>query len=85
MVLVRVQATQEMKAEILRMANIFRAKIIDVGPKSYAIELTGDKDKITAFIELLKPMRIIEIARTGTLAMTREIQNHKEMRKKLYG
>lgn len=84
MVVVRVEATQETRAEILRMAGIFSAKVIDTGPKSYALELTGDKDKITAFIELLKPMRIIEIARTGTLAMTREIQDHKEM-KKIYG
>jgi acetolactate synthase-1/3 small subunit len=85
MVLVRVEATQETRTEILRMADIFRAKVIDVGPKSYALELTGDKDKVTVFIELLKPMGIIEVVRTGTLAMTREIQDHNEMRKKVYG
>jgi acetolactate synthase-1/3 small subunit len=85
MVLVRVLATQETRAEILRTGEIFRANVIDVGPKSYALELTGDKDKITAFIELLKPMGIIEIARTGALAMIREIQDHREMRKKSYG
>ena len=85
MVLVRVEATQETRAEILRMAGIFRAKVIDVGPKSYALEFTGDKDKITALLELLKPMGIKEIARTGVVAMAREIQNYKEMRKKAYG
>jgi acetolactate synthase-1/3 small subunit len=84
MVLVRVEATQETRAEILRMADIFRAKVIDVGPKSYALELTGDKEKITAFLELLKPIGIKEIARTGAVAMVREIQNYKE-RKKAYG
>lgn len=76
MVLVRVETTQETRAEILRTADIFRAKVIDVGPKSYALELTGDKDKVTAFLELLKPMGIKEIARTGVVAMAREIQNY---------
>jgi acetolactate synthase-1/3 small subunit len=85
MVLVRVEATQETKAEILRMADIFRARVVDVGSKSYALGLTGDKDKVTAFIELLKPMGIREIARTGVVAMAREIQDHKETRKKVYG
>jgi acetolactate synthase-1/3 small subunit len=77
MVLVRVEATQETRAEILRTADIFRAKVVDVGPKSYVLELTGDQDKVTAFLELLKPMGIKEIARTGTVALAREIQNSK--------
>ncbi len=77
MVLIRVEATSETRAEILRTADIFRARVVDVGPKSYMLELTGDKDKVTAFIELLKPMGIKEIARTGSVAMAREIQNNK--------
>ena len=77
LLLVRVEATQETRAEILRMADIFRAKVIDVGPKSFALELTGDKEKVNAFLELLKPMGIKEIARTGVVAMAREVQNHK--------
>lgn len=78
MVLVRVEATQETRAEILRTADIFRAKVVDVGPKSYTLELTGDKDKVSAFIELLTPLGINEIARTGTVAMTRETQTTKK-------
>ena len=78
MVLVRVDANQETRAEILRTADIFRAKVVDVGPKSYTLELTGDKDKVTAFIELLTPIGIKEIARTGTVAMSREIQINKK-------
>ncbi|HEX9830294.1 MAG TPA: acetolactate synthase small subunit, partial [Thermodesulfobacteriota bacterium] len=62
--------------EILRTADIFRARVVDVGPKSYTLELTGDKDKITAFLELLRPMGIKEIARTGSVALAREIQNY---------
>lgn len=74
MVLVKVEATHETRAEILRTADIFRAKVVDVGPKSYTLELTGDKDKVTAFIDLLTPLGINEIARTGTVAMIRETQ-----------
>lgn len=72
MVLIRMDARDETRAEILRTADIFRAKVVDVGPKSYTLELTGDKDKINGFIELLRPMGIKEIARTGTVAMKRE-------------
>jgi len=78
MVLVRVDANQETRAEILRTADIFRAKVVDVGPRSYTLELTGDKDKVTAFIELLTSIGIKEIARTGTVAMSREIQINKK-------
>ncbi|HWP90873.1 MAG TPA: acetolactate synthase small subunit [Thermodesulfobacteriota bacterium] len=77
MVLVRMEATPETRPEILRTADIFRAKVIDVGPRSYMLELTGDRDKITAFLEILRPMGIKEIARTGSVALAREIQNNK--------
>lgn len=77
MVLVRVEAKESNRAETLRTADIFRAKVVDVGLKSYTFELTGDKDKITAFIELLQPMGIKEIARTGTVAMRRETKLQK--------
>ncbi|MEM7007909.1 MAG: acetolactate synthase small subunit [Thermodesulfobacteriota bacterium] len=72
MILIRVEAKQATRAEILRMADIFRAKVIDVGAESYTLELTGDKEKVNAFMELLEPMGIKEIARTGTVAMKRD-------------
>jgi len=78
MVLVRVEAVKENRAEVLRIADIFRAKVIDVGPKSYILELTGDKEKIEAFIELLKPLKIKEIARTGSVALARSVQKKKK-------
>jgi len=81
MLLVRMEATPETRAEILRTADIFRARVVDVGPKSYTLELTGDKDKITAFLELLRPMGIKEIARTGSVALAREIQNYNKDRR----
>ena len=71
LVLVKVAAKPEHRAEILRMVEIFRGKVIDVSPKNYTIEITGDREKIRAFLELLKPIGIKEIARTGLVAMTR--------------
>ncbi|TDI98058.1 MAG: acetolactate synthase small subunit [Deltaproteobacteria bacterium] len=78
MILVRVEANKETRAEILRIVDIFRAKVVDVSQKNYMLELTGDIDKISAFIDLLKPLGIKEIARTGTVAMTREVQKKVE-------
>lgn len=75
MILIRVEAKDSTRAEILRMADIFRAKVIDVGSESYTLELTGDKDKVNAFMDLLEPMGIKEIARTGTVAMKRDSKN----------
>src|SRR4030042_3888946 len=63
--LVRVRAKPEHRAEILRMADIFRATVVDVGTEYYTLEVTGDVGKITAFLKLLKPSGIKELARTG--------------------
>lgn len=71
LVLVKVSAKPENRAEILRMVEIFRGKIVDVSQKTYTIEMTGDQEKIEAFLELIKPMGIKEIARTGVVAMLR--------------
>ena len=71
MVLIKVAAKPANRAEILSITDIFRAKVVDVGPKSYTIEMTGDEDKIRAFLELLKPMGIKEVARTGNVALVR--------------
>ncbi|MBN2374137.1 acetolactate synthase small subunit [bacterium] len=71
MVLLKVSADSQNRAEILRICDIFRGKIIDVSPKTLTLEVTGVQDKISAMIGLLKPMGIIEIARTGKVAMSR--------------
>jgi len=70
--LIKVRAKPEHRAEILRMVDIFRSRIVDVGAEYYTMEITGDEDKIAAFLELLKPMGIKEIARTGAIALARE-------------
>jgi acetolactate synthase-1/3 small subunit len=70
--LLKVRAKPESRAEILRMADIFRATVVDVGTEYYTLEVTGDEGKITALLKLLKPLGIKEIARTGPVALSRE-------------
>jgi len=70
--LIKVRARPEYRAEILRIVDIFRSRIIDVSSEHYTVEVTGDEAKITAFLELLNPFGIKEIARTGAIALGRE-------------
>ncbi len=72
MALIKVSAKPERRAEILRIIDIFRGKVIDVGPEHYTIEVTGDEDKMSAILNLLKPIGIKEIAKTGSIALYRE-------------
>jgi acetolactate synthase-1/3 small subunit len=72
MALIKVRAKPEFRAEILRMVDIFRSRIVDVNSDYYIVEVTGDEGKIVAFLNLLKPMGIKEIARTGAIALGRE-------------
>lgn len=69
--LIKVNATKETRSEIIQICDIFRAKIVDVSRDSLAIEATGTEDKIDAIIALLKPYRIIDVARTGKVAVSR--------------
>jgi acetolactate synthase-1/3 small subunit len=71
MVLVKLNAEERTREEILRMVEIFRGKIVDVSPKSYTLLITGDEEKIKAFVNLIKPLGIKEIVRTGPIAMAR--------------
>lgn len=59
------------RGEIIELASIFRAKVVDVSADRVMIELAGDEDKIEALIDLLRPFGIIELARTGIIAMPR--------------
>ncbi len=71
MALIRVKAEPSTRAEILRICDIFRGRVVDVSAKSYALEVTGTCDKVQAMIDILRPIGIQEIVRTGTIAMTR--------------
>ncbi|HVN86365.1 MAG TPA: acetolactate synthase small subunit [Candidatus Binatia bacterium] len=72
--LIKVAANERTRAEVMNIVDIFRAKVIDVGAESYIVELTGDEEKINAIIDLLRPIGIKEIARTGKVAMHRGTQ-----------
>ncbi|MBW1720453.1 MAG: acetolactate synthase small subunit [Deltaproteobacteria bacterium] len=72
MALVKVRAKSEHRAEILRTVDIFKARVVDASPEYYIVEIIGDDSKIDAFLSLVKPMGIKEIARTGTIALARE-------------
>ena len=71
MVFVRVNAEAASRAEILRINEIFRGRIVDVTPTSYTLEVTGEEKKVAAMLELLQPFGIQEIVRSGTLAIAR--------------
>ena len=72
MLLIKVRAKPENRAEILRIVDIFRSKVVDVGRQYYTIEVTGDEGKLEAILTLLKPIGVKEIARTGVIALHRE-------------
>jgi acetolactate synthase-1/3 small subunit len=69
--LIKVKATPDKRTEIANLADIFRAKIVDVAPDSLIVEITGTEDKIEGLIELLSPMGVLEMVRTGQVAMLR--------------
>lgn len=70
--LVKVAATASSRSEVMQVAQVFRAKVIDISPDKLAIEVTGNRDKVDAFIGMLRPFGISEIARTGSVALKRE-------------
>lgn len=70
--LIKVHTRLEDRAEALRIADIFRANVVDSSPSSYTIEVTGDVRKVQAIINLLQPLGIKELVRTGRIAIARE-------------
>jgi acetolactate synthase I/III small subunit len=71
LVLVKVTADERTRAELMNIVSIFRGKVIDVSARSYIVEITGGEDKIKAFLQLLTPLGIMEIVRTGRVATFR--------------
>ncbi|WP_309387681.1 acetolactate synthase small subunit [Cerasicoccus frondis] len=71
LVMLKVQASRETRSEIIEVCDIFRAKVIDVTPEAIIIECTGNENKIRAFLELITPFGILELARTGNVALLR--------------
>lgn len=69
--LIRVKANVQTRSEIMQIVDIFRANIVDVAPDSLIIEVTGDEDKIDSLQDLLKSFGVLEVMRTGTIALNR--------------
>ena len=72
LVLVKVSVDSMSRAEVMQVTDIFRAKIVDVQPKSLTIEVTGDEGKVEKFIELMSTFGIADLTRTGKVAMPRK-------------
>ena len=71
LMLVKVSTQERQRAEICELADIFRAKIVDVGHEHVIIELAGQESKLSAFIDLMRPFGILELVRTGRIALSR--------------
>ena len=74
--LLKVLGTGEKRVEALRIADIFRARAVDSTSESFVFELTGTTGKVDAFIELMEPLGLIEIARTGVAGIARGASSH---------
>jgi acetolactate synthase-1/3 small subunit len=69
--LIKIEAAAEQRTEIISLANVFKAKIIDVGTESLIMQITASEDRVDSLIELLSPWGVVEIVRTGHVAMMR--------------
>ena len=73
LMLMKVQALPGKRAEIRELTDIFRGRIVDVAPQEVIVEISGQEKKIEAFIDLMRPFGIVELVRTGRIAMTRSV------------
>jgi acetolactate synthase I/III small subunit len=69
--MIKVAATREARSHVLELASVFRARVVDVAPESLTIEITGGEDKIDGLLEVLRPYGVVEMVRTGIVAMRR--------------
>jgi acetolactate synthase-1/3 small subunit len=69
--MIKVAATHEARSHVLELASVFRARVVDVAPDSLTIEITGTEDKIDGLLEVLRPYGVLEMVRTGIVAMRR--------------
>jgi len=71
--MIKVAATPETRSQVMQLVDVFRARVIDVSPASMVIEITGTEEKIDGLVEVLRPYTVLEMARTGRLAMRRGV------------
>ena len=80
LVLVKVQVSDEMRAALLKEAEIFRARVVDASPGAYTLEATGASEKLDAFLEMVRAYGEIEVIRSGALAMPRAAAENRRRR-----
>ncbi len=71
MALIKVSVSPETRSDIMQIVNIFRAKVVDIAPSSMIVEVTGAEAKVDSMVEMLRPFGILEMVRTGQIAMER--------------
>jgi acetolactate synthase I/III small subunit len=69
--LIKIGATQETRSQVLDLANVFKARVLDIATESITVEMTGGEEKVDRFLELLNPYGLLEVVRTGIVAMRR--------------
>jgi acetolactate synthase-1/3 small subunit len=72
--LIKVRADGNTRSEVMRLCDVFRARVVDVGPEALVAEITGTEDKIDGLVDILRPFGIVEMVRTGTVAMVRSAE-----------
>ena len=75
--LIKVRVDHQRRSEVMQVAEVFRARVVDVGPEALIFEITGTEDKINRLVEVLQPFGILEMARTGVVAMARAVAEEK--------
>ncbi len=75
LILIKMNAEPRVREEILRIVEIFRAKVVDIGPSTYTIEITGSEGKIKGILDLLRPLGIKELVRSGRIAVSRGVKS----------
>ncbi len=80
--LIRVKTNPQTRSEVMQIVNIFRAGIVDVAVDSTIVEVTGNENKVNSLHKLLEPFGVVEVMRTGTIAMNRGLQNGEKGKKK---
>ncbi len=71
LMLIKVKASQQQRMEVVLLVEMFRGRVVDISPENVLIEISGQERKIEAFIELMRPFGIMELARTGRIALVR--------------
>ena len=85
LMLMRVSATPALRPEVIKLVEVFRGTVVDIGNKSLIIQLTGTEEKVEAFVELVRPYGIKELARTGVIAMPRDNQTIRDKTQSVRG